>query len=92
MPPKKSPTVSSKKAKKPNKEKSPESCALGGAFRATRKQLGYTQEAFALKAGFDRSYYGSLERGESNMRMSTIMRVARELDTPAWKLWQGADL
>ncbi len=73
-------------------KKSRESRALGRAFRATRKELGHTQESFALKAGIDRSYYGALERGEYNMTIDTIMQVARGLGVPAWQLWQRAGL
>ncbi len=71
---------------------SPESRALGGAFRATREDLGQTQESVALDLGIDRSYYGALERGENNMTVKTVMRVARGLGVPAWTLWQRADL
>jgi transcriptional regulator with XRE-family HTH domain len=69
-----------------------DSRALGRAFRATRKELGYTQESFALKANIDRSYYGALERGEYNATIETIMHVARGLGVPAWKLWERAGL
>lgn len=71
---------------------SKDSRAIGRAFRATRKELGYTQESFALKAGIDRSYYGALERGEYNTTIDTIMQVARGLDVPAWRLWERAGL
>lgn len=71
---------------------SKDSRAIGRAFRATRKELGYTQESFALKAGIDRSYYGALERGEYNTTIETIMQVARGLDVPAWRLWERAGL
>jgi transcriptional regulator with XRE-family HTH domain len=69
-----------------------DSRALGRAFRATRKEQGYTQESFALKAGIDRSYYGALERGEYNATIETIMHIARGLGVPAWKLWERAGL
>lgn len=69
-----------------------DSRALGRAFRATRKELGYTQESFALIADMDRSYYGALERGEYNTTIETIMRVARGLGVPAWELWKRAGL
>lgn len=73
-------------------KKSRETRALGRAFRATRKEKGYTQESFALKAGIDRSYYGALERGEYNATIDTIMHVARGLGVPAWELWRRAGL
>jgi transcriptional regulator with XRE-family HTH domain len=73
-------------------KKSRDCRALGKAFRATRKEMGYTQESFALKAALDRSYYGALERGEYNMTIDTIMQVARGLGVPAWELWKRAGL
>jgi DNA-binding XRE family transcriptional regulator len=38
--------------------------ALGSAIRSTREQRGYSQEAFAARAGLDRANYGAIERGE----------------------------
>ncbi len=73
-------------------KKSRESRALGRAFRATRREKGYTQESFALKAGIDRSYYGALERGEYNATIDTVMQVARGLGVPASELWKRAGL
>ncbi len=38
--------------------------ALGRALRAARLERGESQEAFAARAGIDRSYAGAIERGE----------------------------
>jgi transcriptional regulator with XRE-family HTH domain len=66
--------------------------ALGAAIRATRQEQGYTQERFALASGIDRSYYGALERGEFNLTLDTLTKVAAGLEMPAWELLHRAQL
>jgi transcriptional regulator with XRE-family HTH domain len=74
------------------KKKSSANRALGQAIRASRKACGLTQEAFALKAEIDRSYYGAIERGEFNVTIDTLMKVASGLGMPAWEILRGAQL
>jgi transcriptional regulator with XRE-family HTH domain len=59
----------------PTKKSAP-NLAIGTAIRTLRKAQGATQEAFALKAGLDRSYYGAIERGEFNITVDTLVTVA----------------
>jgi transcriptional regulator with XRE-family HTH domain len=73
-------------------KKSQANRALGEAIRAIRGEQGLTQEAFAIRAGIDRSYYGALERGEFNMTVDTLVTVAKGLDVPAWEIWRRAGL
>lgn len=73
-------------------KKSTANQALGDAIRAVRKQQGYTQESFALKADIDRSYYGAIERGEFNITVDTIMNIAAGLGVPAAELFKRAKL
>ena len=40
---------------------------LGTRIRAQRKRIGLTQEARALAANVDRSYYWAVERGGSEI-------------------------
>jgi len=54
--------------------------ALGAAIRSIRREQRLTQEGFALKAGIDRSYYGAIERGEFNVTVDTLVKIARTLD------------
>ncbi|HTZ88367.1 MAG TPA: helix-turn-helix transcriptional regulator [Solirubrobacteraceae bacterium] len=58
---------------------SPAQRALGMAIRAERVKAAYSQERFARHAGIDRAYYGAVERGEFNLRFSTLVRVASGL-------------
>jgi transcriptional regulator with XRE-family HTH domain len=53
--------------------------ALGEKIRRTRKALGMSQEGLALAAELDRSYVGGLERGEHNLTLISLAKVARAL-------------
>ena len=65
---------------------------LGQAIRSARKQRGWPQERFAARANIDRSYYGAIERGEFNITMDTIMKIAAGLEMTASDLLGQAKL
>lgn len=52
---------------------------LGKRIRNERRRQGYSQEKFALETNLDRSYYGSIERGERNITFFTICEIAAKL-------------
>ncbi len=52
---------------------------LGRRIRAQRKVIGLTQEALALVANVDRSYYGAVERGERNVTFTVLCRLCLAL-------------
>lgn len=70
----------------------PEQVALGDAMRAIREERNTSQEALALVADIDRSYYSAIERGEYNLTLSNILKIASSLGVPAWKLLRRAEL
>jgi transcriptional regulator with XRE-family HTH domain len=72
--------------------KSPPLRALGDAIRAARLERGYTQEAFAAGVGIDRAYYGAVERGEFNLTLQTLLRIAAGLNVTAAQLLERAKL
>lgn len=53
--------------------------SLGAAIRRSRKVQGISQEDLALRAGLDRSYMGGVERGEHNLTVISLARVAQAL-------------
>ena len=53
--------------------------AFGERVRAARAQLGTSQEALAHAAGLDRTYLGGVERGERNVSLDNIYRIAEAL-------------
>jgi transcriptional regulator with XRE-family HTH domain len=73
-------------------KKSAANQAIAQAIRAVRMEQGLTQEAFALKAGLDRSYYGAIERGEFNLTIDTLLKVTVGLGITAAELFQSAGL
>jgi transcriptional regulator with XRE-family HTH domain len=71
---------------------SPAHVAFGDAIRAIRKEQGISQEAFALKCGLDRSYFGAVERGERNVSLTNIIRIAEALQTRPGDLFARAEV
>lgn len=61
--------------------------AFGARLRALRKAQKLSQEGVALRAGLDRSYVGQIERGESNLSLVNIQRIAEALQVPPGKLF-----
>jgi len=53
--------------------------ALGAAIRAERTARGLSQEALADAAKIDRSHMGKIERGERNVTILNIARIAAAL-------------
>jgi transcriptional regulator with XRE-family HTH domain len=66
--------------------------AFGAAVRALRAERGYAQEAFAARTALDRSYVGAIERGEFNVSLETIMKLAAALEVTAAEILRRAGL
>jgi transcriptional regulator with XRE-family HTH domain len=54
--------------------------AFGAAVRQIRKESGISQEELALRCEIDRSYMGSIERGEQNSGLLHIAKIAQALN------------
>ena len=65
---------------------------LGDAVRAARQARGLSQEALAHASGIDRSHMGKIERGERNVTLLNVLRIARALDGSASDLLRDAEL
>jgi transcriptional regulator with XRE-family HTH domain len=50
--------------------------AFGARLREVRKQKGFSQEGLALACGLDRTYIGGVERGERNISLVNIQKIA----------------
>lgn len=57
----------------------PQLVALGMAIRRIRQASNISQEKLALTAELDRSYVGRVERGDNNVAVLTLSRVAAAL-------------
>ena len=53
---------------------------VGRNLRAYRRARGLSQEAFADLLEVHRTYMGSVERGERNLTLKSIERIAERLD------------
>ncbi|NVJ67086.1 MAG: helix-turn-helix transcriptional regulator [Gammaproteobacteria bacterium] len=56
---------------------------FGQKLRRMRKQLGHSQEELSLMADIDRSYLGRIERGEANITLETLYKIAGALNCSA---------
>lgn len=68
----------------------PELIALGREIRKRREALGVSQEELAERSGLHRNYIGGIERGERNVGVKAIFRLAAGLGVPAWEILRGA--
>jgi transcriptional regulator with XRE-family HTH domain len=52
---------------------------FGATLRQLRQEKGLSQEALALTCELDRTYIGGVERGERNISLVNIHKIARAL-------------
>lgn len=52
---------------------------FGNRVRELRTRHGYSQENFAAECDLDRTYIGGIERGERNVALRNIGRIAETL-------------
>jgi transcriptional regulator with XRE-family HTH domain len=70
---------------------SPAHAAFGQAIRELRREQGIAQEALAMKSGLNRGYFGDVERGERNVSLANILKIARALDLSASAIFARAE-
>jgi transcriptional regulator with XRE-family HTH domain len=66
--------------------------SLGAAIRDLRLKAGLSQEAFADEVGIDRSYIGGIERGEHNVALINLLKIAYALNMTLSQLINKAKL
>lgn len=52
---------------------------FGARVHEEREHLGISQEELADRAGLHRTYIGGVERGERNLGLLNVLRIARAL-------------
>ena len=62
---------------------------FGQRVRDLRKAEGYSQEGLAYACELDRSYVGGIERGERNVALRNIERIADTLGVAVAELQDG---
>jgi transcriptional regulator with XRE-family HTH domain len=65
--------------------------AFGAAVRRLRTARGLSQEGLAELAGVHRTYVGGIERGERNVSLLSIDRLAVALSVPPSALMAEAE-
>jgi transcriptional regulator with XRE-family HTH domain len=65
--------------------------AVGRRLLAYRKSVGLTQEALADILGVHRTYLGGIERGERNLTLKSVERIAARIGHEPLSLLQHAD-
>jgi transcriptional regulator with XRE-family HTH domain len=62
--------------------------AVGRNIRAQRKRRELTQEELAHRAGMHPVEVGRAERGVRDLRISSVVKLARGLDVPPMELFR----
>jgi transcriptional regulator with XRE-family HTH domain len=65
--------------------------AFGSRVRLERERKGLSQEDFAEKAGLHRTYIGGVERGERNVSLLNIAKIAEAFGLTVSELSQGIE-
>lgn len=58
-------------------------------MRQRRQKLGVSQEEFADLCGLDRTYVGGIERGERNVSLVNIEKIAQTFKVSLSDLFRG---
>ena len=69
-----------------------ELASLGKTIRGLRLETGLSQEALADEIGIDRSYMGGIERGEHNVALVNLVKIAQALNITTAELLAKAKL
>jgi transcriptional regulator with XRE-family HTH domain len=62
---------------------------LGKRIAELRRKQGFSQEGFAHECGFHRSYMGAVERGEKNITIQQLTKIAKALKIFLSELFKG---
>lgn len=60
---------------------------FGRRVRTLRERIGLSQEQLADKAGIHRTYIGGVERGERNLGLKNVIRIAKALGVSVTELF-----
>lgn len=64
---------------------------VGDNLKRYRQQNGWSQERLAEELGVHRTYAGGLERGERNLSLKSVERIANTLGVAPLELLTAAD-
>jgi transcriptional regulator with XRE-family HTH domain len=61
---------------------------LGKRVRALREKRKWSQEELAHQSGLARSFTGAIERGEKDLRLTTLVKLANTFRIPVSQLFK----
>ena len=61
---------------------------FGRKLAEVRRLKGWSQEKLALESGIARSYLGGVERGQRNVALLNICKLAATLEVPVGRLFE----
>jgi transcriptional regulator with XRE-family HTH domain len=64
---------------------------VGQNLQKVRKEKGLSQETLAFDSGIHRTYISGVERGIRNPTATVLYRIARALDVPTARLFDGEE-
>lgn len=59
---------------------------IGRNIRRIRRTKGWSQEKLAEQAGLHRTFVGAIERGERNISIATLVKLANALESSLVKI------
>jgi transcriptional regulator with XRE-family HTH domain len=65
---------------------------LGAAIRGARLVAGWSQEELSFQCGLHRTYIGAVERGEKNLTLKNVVKIAKSMNLSAAYLLTVAEL
>lgn len=66
--------------------------AVGDCVRRRRSDVGLSQDELGHLSGLHRTYIGSVERGERNVTLASLVRISRALQLEPHELLKRAGL
>jgi transcriptional regulator with XRE-family HTH domain len=69
-----------------NTETLPAKVRFGIRLRIAREDLQLSQELLAENAGIHRTYIGQVERGERNISVDNMEKLAKAVNQPLWDM------
>jgi XRE family transcriptional regulator, regulator of sulfur utilization len=64
---------------------------LGERIRVLRVEKGLSQEQLGERSGLHTNYIGQVERGEKNVTIESLLKIARSLEIPLEQLFHSVD-